>query len=87
MYLYLSLVERKVAEFYYNMVKMTYFHRFLQTIDGVLAEKVLDLFVHPENIIRFKVSASKYCVTILTIVTIAMIMMLVVLIFDMARRC
>ena len=36
MYLYLSLVERKVAEFYYNMVKMTYFHRFLQTIPGVL---------------------------------------------------
>ena len=36
MYLYLSLVERKVAEFYHNMVKMTYFHRFLQTIDGVL---------------------------------------------------
>ena len=45
------------------------------------------LFVHPENIIRFKVSASKYCVTILTIVTIAMKMMLVMLIFDMARRC
>ena len=87
MYLYLSLVERKIAEFYHNMVKMTYFHRFLQTIDGVLAEKVLDLFVHPENIIRFKVSASKYCVTILTIMTTAMIMMLVVLIFDMARRC
>ena len=36
MYLYLSLVERKVAEFYDNMVKMTYFHRFLQAIDGVL---------------------------------------------------
>ena len=35
MYLYLSLVERKVAEFYHNMVKITYFHRFLQ-IDGVL---------------------------------------------------
>ena len=32
----LSLVERKVAEFYLNMVKMTYFHRFLQTMDGVL---------------------------------------------------
>ena len=39
MYLYLSLVERKVAEFYHNMVKMTYFHRFLQTIDGVLTTK------------------------------------------------
>ena len=38
MYLYLSLVERKVAEFYHNMVKMTYFHCFLQTIDGVLSE-------------------------------------------------
>ena len=36
MYLYLSLVERKVAEFYHNMFKMTYFHRFLQTIDGVV---------------------------------------------------
>ena len=40
MYLYLSLVERKVAEFYHNMVKMTYFHRFLQTIDGVLVQIV-----------------------------------------------
>ena len=38
MYLYLSLVERKVAEFYHNMVKMTYFHCFLQTIDGVLTD-------------------------------------------------
>ena len=37
MYLYLSLVEGKVAEFYHNMVQMTYFHRFLRTIDGVLA--------------------------------------------------
>ena len=36
MYLYLSLVERIVAEFYHNMVEMTDFHRFLQTIDGVL---------------------------------------------------
>ena len=36
MYLYHSLVERKVLEFYHNMVKMTYFHCFLQTIDGVL---------------------------------------------------
>ena len=36
MYLYLSLVEGKVAEFYHNMVKITYFHCFLQTIDGVL---------------------------------------------------
>ena len=38
MYPYLSLVERKVAEFYHNMVKMTYFYRFHQTIDGVLRE-------------------------------------------------
>ena len=36
MYLCLSLVERKVAEFYHNMVKMTYFQRFLHTIDCVL---------------------------------------------------
>ena len=44
MYPYLSLVERKVAEFYHNIdrrswlvcVKMTYFHRFFQTIPGVL---------------------------------------------------
>ena len=36
MYLYLSLVERKVVEFYHNIVKMTYFHHFLRTIDGVL---------------------------------------------------
>ena len=52
-----------------------------------IAEKVLDLFVHPENIILFMISTSKYCVTILTIVTIEMkmIMMLVVLIFHMAR--
>ena len=35
-HMYLSLVEGKVAEFYHNMVKITYFHRFLQTIDGVL---------------------------------------------------
>ena len=40
MYLYLSLVERKVAEFYHNMVKMTYFHRFLQT-NGVLNSIIL----------------------------------------------
>ena len=40
MYLYLSLVERKVAEFYHNMVKMTYCHCFLQTIDGVLVHFV-----------------------------------------------
>ena len=45
MYPYLSLVERKVAEFYHNIdrssllvwVKMTYFHRFFRTIHGVLA--------------------------------------------------
>ena len=44
MYLYLSLVERKVAEFYHNIdrrswlvwVKMTYFHCFFRTIPGVL---------------------------------------------------
>ena len=36
MYLCLSLVERKVAEFNHNMVKMTYFHHFFRTIDGVL---------------------------------------------------
>ena len=36
MYVYLSLVERKVADFYHNMIKMTYFHRFLLTIDSVL---------------------------------------------------
>ena len=54
-----------------------------------IAEKVLDLFVHPENIIMFMISTSKYCVTILTIVTIemTMIMMLVVVIFHMAWRC
>ena len=51
MYLYLSLVERKVAEFYHDMVKMAYFHRFLKTIDGVLvchffmARMVLPSFV------------------------------------------
>ena len=48
MYLYLSLVERKVAEFYHNMVKMTYFHCFLRTIDGVLAG-VLTLLHHPRD--------------------------------------
>ena len=44
MYPYLSLVERKVAEFYHNIdrrswlvwVKMTYFHCFFRTIPGVL---------------------------------------------------
>ena len=44
MYPYLSLVGRKVAEFYHNIdrrswlvwVRMTYFHRFFQTIPGVL---------------------------------------------------
>ena len=44
MYPYLSLVERKVAEFYHNIdrrsglvwVKMTYFHHFFRTIPGVL---------------------------------------------------
>ena len=44
MYPYLSLVERKVAEFYHYVdrkrwlvwVKMTYFHRFFRTIPGVL---------------------------------------------------
>ena len=46
MYPYLSLDERKVAEFYHNidmqkaligLVKMTYFHQLFRTIDGVLA--------------------------------------------------
>ena len=45
MYPYLSLVERKVAEFYHNIdrrrwlvwVQMTYFHSFFRTIHGVLA--------------------------------------------------
>ena len=41
MYLYLSLVERKVAEFYHKMVRMTYFHRVLQTIDGVLIKLII----------------------------------------------
>ena len=45
MYLYLSFVEKKVAEFYHNIcvqkalfgqVNLTYFHCFFQTIDGVL---------------------------------------------------
>ena len=44
MYPYLSLVERKVAEFYHNIdrrswlvwVNMTYFHCFFRTIPGVL---------------------------------------------------
>ena len=43
MYLYLSLLDRKVAEFYHNIdrrswlvwVKMTYFHHFFRTIPGV----------------------------------------------------
>ena len=47
MYLYLSLVEREVAEFYHNIdrrswlvwVKMTYFHRFFRTIPGVLVNR------------------------------------------------
>ena len=45
MYPYLSLVERKVAEFYLNidrmrwlvLVEMTYFYHFFRTIHGVLA--------------------------------------------------
>ena len=49
MYPYLSLVERKEAEFYYNIdrrswlvwVKMTYFHRFFGTIPGVLSSPEL----------------------------------------------
>ena len=44
MYPYLSLVERKVAEFYLNidrmrwfvLVEMTYFHHFFRTVHGVL---------------------------------------------------
>ena len=39
MYLYLSLVERKVAEIYHNRVKMTYFHRFLLSIESVLVKE------------------------------------------------
>ena len=47
MYPYLSLVERKVAEFYHNIdrrrwlvwVKITYFHRFFRTIHGVLTQQ------------------------------------------------
>ena len=43
MYPYLSLIKRKIAEFYHNIdrrsslvwVKMTYFHRFFRTIHGV----------------------------------------------------
>ena len=48
MYLYRSLVEKKEAEFYHNIVKITYFHRFLRTIDGVLANhknSYADVFV------------------------------------------
>ena len=49
MYPYLSLDERKVAEFYHNIdrrswlvwVKMTYIHRFFRTIPGVLEKHVL----------------------------------------------
>ena len=48
MYPYLSLVERKVAEFYLNidrmrwlvLIEMTYFHHFFWTIDGVLTETI-----------------------------------------------
>ena len=47
MYPYLSLVERKVAEFYHNIdrrrwlvwIKMTYFHHFFRTNHGVLGTK------------------------------------------------
>ena len=46
MYPYLSLVERKVAEFFHDIdrrswlvwVKMTYFHCFFRTIHGVLVK-------------------------------------------------
>ena len=40
MYLYISLVEREVAEFYHKIVNINYFHRFLQIFDGVLARAV-----------------------------------------------
>ena len=47
MYPYLSLVERKVAEFFHNMdVRrysvwlLSYFHQYLETFDGVLVIKV-----------------------------------------------
>ena len=49
MYLYLSLVGREVAEFYHNMVKMTYFHRFLQTINGVLETDTRFWSIDQEN--------------------------------------
>ena len=47
MYPYISLVERKVAEFFhyvdrkkalFGLVKLTYFHHFFQTIAGVLVK-------------------------------------------------
>ena len=55
MYPYLSLVERKVAEFYHDIdrrswlvwVKMTYFHRFFRTIPGVLAGVIVFLLKKP----------------------------------------
>ena len=53
MYPYLSLDERKVAEFYHNIdrrgwlvcVKMTFFHRFFRTIPGVLVISVYNFRV------------------------------------------
>ena len=54
MYPYLSLVERKVADFYHNIdrrswlvwVNMTYFHCFFRTIPGVLEKFPNWLFCH-----------------------------------------
>ena len=44
MYLYLSLVKRKVLSQYgwkalFGLVKLTYFHQYLETIAGVLEQK------------------------------------------------
>ena len=48
MYPYLSLDERKVAEFYHNidrrligLVKMTYFQQLFRTIDGVFMVELI----------------------------------------------
>ena len=45
----ISLIERKVAEFYHNIDRlMTYFHRLFRTIDGVLV-RVSDLLTRVGN--------------------------------------
>ena len=68
MYPYLSLVERKVAEFYHNIdrrswlvwVKMTYFHRFIRTTPGVLMEQI-----RTQNLVTFwkllQYSSTSHC--------------------------